>query len=68
VTRRSECVVRLPVKERSPLVRILEKHGIQEGVFMAGSLTKVIDGYVLTSILNTNDVEIEIQEPLVELD
>jgi hypothetical protein len=35
---------------------------------MAGSLTKVMDGYVLTSILNTSDQEVEIQEPLVELD
>jgi hypothetical protein len=35
---------------------------------MAGSLTKVMGGYVLTSILNTSDMEIEIQEPLVELD
>jgi hypothetical protein len=66
--RRSECVVKLPVKEGSPPVGILNKHEIQEGVYMAGSLTKVRDGYVLTSILNTNDVKVEIQEPLVELD
>ena len=32
------------------------------------SLTKVVDGYVMTSILNTNDTEVELQEPLVELD
>ena len=46
---------------------ILDKCEIQEGIFMAGSLTKVIDGYVITSILNTNEEEAEIQEPLVEL-
>jgi hypothetical protein len=66
--RRSECVVKLPVKEKSPLVGILDKQEIQEGIFMAGSLTKVITGYVITSILNTNDEEVEIQEPLVELE
>lgn len=65
--RRSECVVKLPVKEGSPSVGILDKCEIQEGIFMAGSLTKVIDGYVITSILNTNEEEAEIQEPLVEL-
>ncbi|XP_023705571.2 uncharacterized protein LOC111863458 [Cryptotermes secundus] len=65
--RRLECVVKLPVKQGSPLVGILDKCEIQEGVFMAGSLTKVIHGYGITSILNTNDEEAEIQEPLVEL-
>jgi hypothetical protein len=66
--RRSDCVVKLPVKEGSPLVGILNKHQVQEGVYMAGSLTKVMDGYVLTSILNMSDQDVEIQEPLVELD
>jgi hypothetical protein len=28
----------------------------------------VVDGYVLTSILNTNDTEIEMREPQVGLD
>jgi hypothetical protein len=31
-------------------------------------LTRVTDGYVITSILNTYHVEAEIQELLVELD
>jgi hypothetical protein len=35
---------------------------------MAASLTNVRNGYVVTSILNTNEVETEIPEPLVELD
>jgi len=41
---------------------------MQEGVFIAASLTKVVDGYVMTSILNANDREVKMQEPLVELD
>jgi hypothetical protein len=28
----------------------------------------VVDGYVMTSILNTNDTEVDIQEPVIGLD
>ena len=35
---------------------------------MAASLTKVMNGYAMTSILNTNDAEVNMEEPLVELD
>jgi hypothetical protein len=65
--RRSKHVVKLQAKERSPLVWILEIHQIQEGFFMAGVIN-VIDDYVITTILNTNDVEVEILEPSVEVD
>jgi hypothetical protein len=41
---------------------------MQGGVVLAASLTKVVEGYVMTSILNTNDTEVDVQEPLVELD
>jgi hypothetical protein len=41
---------------------------IQEGVIIAASFTKVVDGWAMTSILNTNDTEVYMQEPLVELD
>ena len=41
---------------------------IQEGVILAASLTKVVEGYVMTSILNTNDTEGDVQVPLLELD
>ena len=37
-------------------------------VIMAASLTKVMNGYAMTSILNTNDAEVNMEEPLVELD
>ena len=39
-----------------------------QGVILAASLTKVVDGYVMTSILIANDTEVDMQEPLVELD
>ena len=65
---RTESIVRLPVTPGSPLVGVINKCEIQEGVIVAASLTKVTDGYVMTSILNTNDKEVEMQEPLVELE
>jgi hypothetical protein len=39
-----------------------------QGVILAASHTKVVADYVMTSILNTNDAEVDMQEPLVELD
>jgi hypothetical protein len=64
----TENILKIPVMPGSPLIWIIDKCEIQEGVFIAASLTKVVDGYVMTSILNTNDREVEMQEPLVELD
>jgi hypothetical protein len=37
-------------------------------VIIAATLTRVEEGYEITSILNTNDTEVNVQEPLVELD
>ena len=53
---RAESIVRVPVTSGSPLVRMTNKCKIQ-GVILAASLTKVVDGYVMRSILNTNDTE-----------
>jgi len=65
---RTESIVRVPVKPESPLVGRTNRCEIQEGVIMAASLTKVMNGYAMTIILNTNDVEVNMQEPSVELD
>jgi len=65
---RAESIVRIPVTPDSPLVGMTSKCEIQEGVILAASLTKVVDGYVMTSILNTNETEVDIQEPLIGLD
>jgi hypothetical protein len=64
----AESVVRVPVTSGSPLVGIIRKCEIREGVYIAASLTRVVNGYAMTSILNTNDAEVRMQEPLVELD
>jgi hypothetical protein len=64
----TESVVRVPVAPGSPLVGLIDRCEVQEGVIMAASLTKVTNGYAMTSILNTNDVEVSIQEPLEDLE
>jgi putative intracellular protease/amidase len=46
---------------------LIEKKELQEGVYMAGCLTRVVDGRIITSILNTRDEEIEIVGPIVEM-
>ena len=52
---RTESIVKVPVMPGSPLVGMTTKCEIQEGVIIAASLTRVVDGYAITSILNTND-------------
>ena len=65
---RAESILKVPVTPGSPLVGIKDKCEIQEGVMIAASLTRVEEGYAITSILNTNDTEVNVQELLVELD
>jgi len=65
---RAESIVRVPVTPESPNVGMTAKYELQEGVYMAAALTKVVNGYALTSILNTNEVETDIFEPTVHLD
>jgi hypothetical protein len=54
---RTESVVRIPMAPGSPEVGVISKSELQEGVFMAAALTKVVDGCVVTSILSVNEVE-----------
>jgi len=61
---RTESIVRVPVKLGSPLIGMTNRCEIQEGVIMAVTLTKVMNCYAMTSILNTNDAEVNMQEPL----
>jgi hypothetical protein len=65
---RSESVVKLPVSPGSPPVGVIDKYEIQDGIIMAASLTRSKGGYVMTSIINTRDNEVEIREPIVHID
>jgi hypothetical protein len=48
---RTQSVVKFPVVPGSPQVGMINKRELQKGVFLAASLTKVVNG--MTSILNT---------------
>jgi hypothetical protein len=41
---------------------------IQGKIFLAEALAKVVDGHVMTSILNANETEAETDETLVEFE
>jgi hypothetical protein len=66
---RTELVVRLPVKEGTHACEgVTEKQEIQKGIYLAGAITKVRAGYAITSIANTTSNEVEIDEPVLELE
>ena len=44
---------------------LVEKRELLPGVYLARSLVKVVEGYVLTSVLNTTETEIELIKPTV---
>jgi hypothetical protein len=46
---------------------LIEKREIGTGIYVASSLITVKNGYALTSLLNTNDREVEIPEPRLRL-
>jgi hypothetical protein len=65
---RTESIVKLPVTLGSPLVGLINRRELHEGVILAASLTRVMNGYAMTSVLNVNDEEVNVQEPIVALD
>jgi hypothetical protein len=66
--KRSETIVKLPVEvDDNQKEGILDKCEIKEGIYVANSLITVRDGYVITSILNTNEHAVEIPEPKLKV-
>jgi hypothetical protein len=64
--KRTETIVVLPVEEGTQdQVGIIEKSEITEGVYIASSLTRVINDHVITSVLNTRDTEVTTSVSLV---
>jgi hypothetical protein len=58
--RRAEIVVKLPVEGATKLGEgLTEKEEIQEGVYLAGAITKVQAGCAISSIVNTTDEKVE---------
>jgi hypothetical protein len=40
---------------------VTERRVLQDGVYLAGAITKVREGFALTSIVNTNEKPVEIE-------
>jgi hypothetical protein len=59
--------VKLPVAVGTSVTGLFERKKILEEVCKAGSLTKVVEGHILTSMLNTRDEEVEVEEQVAEL-
>ena len=64
---RAEIVVRLPAEGSSITQEGLTEKELREGVYLAGALTKVQAGYAITSIVNTTNEVVEIDEPVMRV-
>lgn len=62
----TESIVQLPTKSKG--CGIISKREIAPGVYLAESLTKEVNGYCITSIVNTLGEDITIHSPHVELE
>lgn len=59
----TECVVKIPTRQNVSMIGIVRKQEI-----LAEALTKVVDGCVTTGVINTHENEVEIEEPIIELE
>jgi hypothetical protein len=63
---RSKTIVRLQAETESTTAEgLVERKELLPGVYLAGSLVKVVHGCVITSVLNTTEEEVNIPEPFV---
>jgi hypothetical protein len=73
-----KCVQRLSIPRRADLVvkffvegekrdgeGITGKRQLQAGMYLAGTMTRVKDGYGVTSILNATEEDLEMDEPVM---
>jgi hypothetical protein len=44
---------------------LVERKELLPGVYLAGSLVKVVNGCVITSVMNTTEKEVKMPEPVV---
>ena len=66
---RTEVIVQVPV-DAGPRVQegVVGRAELLPGVYMAESLVKVENGYIITSIMNTTAEEVELPEQVVKLE
>ena len=64
---RSETIVSLPTETGSSTTAegLVERKELLPGVYLAESLVKVVNGCVITSVLNTSEKEVKMPEPVV---
>jgi hypothetical protein len=63
---RPETIVRLPAETGSTTAEgLVEQKELLPGVYLAGSLVKVVNGCVITSVLNTTEKEVNIQSVVI---
>ena len=63
---RSEIIVRLPAETGAATAEgLVERKELLPGVYLAGSLVKVENGCILTSVLNTTEKEVNMPKPVV---
>jgi hypothetical protein len=65
---RTENIVRVPVAPGSAPMGMVQRLELQEGVILAATLTKVVGGYAIASMVNTTETEVEVPEPTVNLE
>jgi hypothetical protein len=63
---RTENIVRVPTKSKG--LGMINKTEFMPGLYLAESLTEEINGYCVTSIVNTLEKEITVEPPYVELE
>jgi hypothetical protein len=65
---RTEMVVSLPVEGITGNDEgVTERRVLQDGVYLAGAITKVRAGFAITSIVNTNENKVEIETPVLRV-
>ena len=63
---RSESIVRLPAETGStPAEGLVERKELLPGVYLAESLMKVVNGCIITSLLNATEKDVKMPEPVV---
>ena len=63
---RTKNIVRLPTTSSG--FGFVTKEELAPGVYLAETLTEGIDGYCVTSIVNTSEVDVTIEPPVIELE
>ena len=66
---RAETIVRLPVMAGTEVTEgLVERKELAPGVYMAGCIARVVDGHILTSVVNTREEEVRVDSLCAEVE